>query len=238
MDQTPNGGQLDPGVPADAAQLEAQAPAVPTPIGPSTSAPFATPPVAPTIGGPTAMPIPAPVPPAQVKGRRSSSSGTLGTAALVIAGVLAVGGIAFAAGRLTAPAAAATSGRFGNGQFGQGNGPFGNGPNASGAPGFAGRGDFGPSIEGTVESVDASSITLKLANGQTATIKTDGSTTYSQQTAASSSDVTAGSTVIVRVGFAGGQPNASPGTGGQPAPSTGTSGLLTDGTARSVTVVK
>jgi hypothetical protein len=176
------------------------------------------------------------VPPAPVVTKKRSSA-SAGTAALVLAGALAIGGVAFAAGRLTAPATANGTGGFGNGQlgtgrfFGQnGNGQVPGGAVPSGAPGFIGRGGFGgASVEGTVESVDASSITLKLASGQTVTIPTDSSTTYNEQTSSSASAVTPGSSVIVRVDIRGDRgPNASPGAGASP-------GI---GAAQSVTVVQ
>ena len=82
---------------------------------------------------------------------------------LLAAAVLAaIGGVAFAAGRLTAPAAAA--GR--NGGFGGGGFPGGGNvrPGASGAPGggsFPGGGFFGAggvTLEGTVASKTADSV--------------------------------------------------------------------------------
>ena len=88
-------------------------------------------------------------------------------------------------------------------------------PGASGAPGF-GRGGFGGglggglAIQGTVESVDGDTLTIKTANGQTITVTTGASTTYHTQTDASAADVQAGKTVQVQLdgGFTG-RPNAS-----------------------------
>jgi hypothetical protein len=156
---------------------------------------------------------------------------------LGLALVVAVGGVAFAAGRATAPASAAAAGRTGFGQGGAGGQGFG-GPAASGAPGrgFGGGGGAGAiSIQGTVEAIDGSSMTIKLPSGQTVTIGLNGSTTYHSQTAATASDVTNGSSVIVQIqgrgGAGGGQPSAS----GAPAPSGAPATGL--GTAGSVTVV-
>jgi hypothetical protein len=150
---------------------------------------------------------------------RSSGSGMLVNVLLGIAVVVAVGGVAFAVGRATAPApVAATNGRFGNGGFV-------GGPNASGAPGggFVGPGGFvgngGVSIEGTVTAISADSITLKLASGQTVTIPIDAQTTWHQRAAATAADVTSGSTVIVQVqggrgAFTNGTGNGNGGAGG------------------------
>lgn len=125
--------------------------------------------------------------------RRRSS--LLTTVLLVSAAAIAVAGISFAVGRVTAPpvAAATTDGR----QF------FGNRPNASANPNVGGlfrSGAFGGvGIRGTVVSIDGSTITVKLANGQQVKVQTDSSTTYHQQTGGSASDVSSGKSVIVQV---------------------------------------
>ena len=92
---------------------------------------------------------------------------------LVVAAIFAVGGIGFAAGRVTAPTSDAVAGgnrTGGNGSAGQ----FGNG----GAPGAGfggafgggfGAGGAGITIRGEVVSVTADQLTLKLASGQTVT---------------------------------------------------------------------
>lgn len=110
--------------------------------------------------------------------------------------VLAIGGVAFAAGRMTAPAASAIG--F---PGGQGFNPNGVRPGASGAPG--GFGGAGATIEGTVESITDTTLTLKTADGQTIQVALSGTTTYHAQTDASSSDVAPGGKVMVRVGFRG-----------------------------------
>lgn len=126
--------------------------------------------------------------------------------------VLAIGGIAFAAGRMTAPAAAVT------GFPGGGNFPNGGLPGASGAPGrggfggFGGAGGGGASIEGTVESISGTTLTIKTANGQTIQVTLSGTTTYHSQTSATSDAVAAGGKVLVRIGFAG-TPTTGGGTG-------------------------
>ena len=74
----------------------------------------------------------------------------------------------------------------------------------------------------------ADHLTLEVANGSTVTVPIDGSTTYHQQTAATSSDVQQGDSVIVQVS-PGAAPAASPGSNGGP-------GSFQLGAASSVTV--
>ena len=146
--------------------------------------------------------------------------------ALAVAVLIAGCGVSFALGRATAPAAAATA-DAGQGPIGQGapgdpnaGAPLGSGrplasggalPNASfdlngnqgggdNGRGPGGAGGFGgPSIQGTVAALDGKTLTLKLAGGQTITLKLNASTAYAQQAAGSASDVAVGKTVIVRV---------------------------------------
>lgn len=158
------------------------------------------------------------------------------TILLLLAALIAIGGIAFAVGRLTAPSAAAATNNNGNGGFRNGFGR--NFPSL--APGqtfnpaqlgqvgqFVGRNG----IEGTVTAVDANSLTLKLTNGLTVTFSTNNATTYHQETAAASSDVKPGATVRVSVqggggagGLGGGQnnPGSSPAPGASPETRTAT----------------
>lgn len=158
-----------------------------------------------------------------------------------LAALLCVGGVAFAAGRLTAPAAAAATN---TGPTGFGNNGFGNGrrPNASLAPGATfdpgafGNGGFGGltgglSIEGTVTSVAADgTITLSLSSGGTLDVATDGQTTYHNETSGTAASVKTGATVRVQLsraafgnGFGGPQaPGASPAPDASGAPVTTT----------------
>jgi hypothetical protein len=199
----------------DTAAAPAMAPSGSGPVpgtAPAPASPFDRP-------GP--MPVTGPVGPATVRSR-SGGSGILVNVLLGIAVVVAVGGVAFAVGRATAPtaAAAATNGRFGNGGF--------VGPNGSGAPdgAFVGPGGFGGanggvSIEGTVTAISADSITLQLASGQTVTIPINAQTTYHQRESATAADVTNGSTVIVQLQggrgtFTNGNGNGGPNASGQP----------------------
>jgi hypothetical protein len=132
---------------------------------------------------------------------------------LGLAFAVAIGGVAFAAGRMTAPSAAAANGldgRTGNGGrvFGNGElrGNFGGGNGGNGGPGAFGRGGGGASIEGTVTAISADSITIKTASGQDVTFSLTPTTTYHQQSTATAGDVKTGGNVLVRIGF-------NPGTG-------------------------
>jgi hypothetical protein len=178
--------------------------------------------------GPAPMPAAAPAAAAPV--RKGPSARVLNT---VLAGalVLAVAGIAFAAGRMTAPASAVTArgtfpgggqglnGYFGGRQGGQG-GAFGGGAFAAGGAGG------GVTIQGTVDAVSATTLTLKLASGQTIQIALDPTTTYHSQTNASASDIVSGGTVQVQL-------NLGRGAGG----AGGEDGSVTGPTARDITVV-
>ena len=149
------------------------------------------------------------------------------TALLVISAMVALGGVAFAVGRVTSTGQSGTgqaAAGVANGQNDQ-IGVSGFGPNASGAPGLAlaGRaGGFGGgsgTISGTVMSVTPGSITIQESTGQTVTVSTGSSTAYNTQVAAASSDVTTGATVLIQTtttsaAAAAGSPSASasPGT--------------------------
>jgi hypothetical protein len=182
------------------------------PANPHTPEPFRPVPPEPAPV-PTAPVAAAPVTLAAVPGpaRKSSSGGRWLNLVLVVAAAVAIGGVAFAVGRGTAATTATTAngpvfgGAFPGGSFV---------PGASGAPGF-GRGGFGGglggmTIQGTVESVDGDTLTIKTANGQTITVSTGDSTAYHTQTDATAADVTAGRTVQVQLdGGLTGRPNAS-----------------------------
>jgi hypothetical protein len=137
-----------------------------------------------------ASPVSAGVPPAAPR-RRSSRLVDL---ALAGAAVLAIGGVAFAIGRATAPASAATGFAPGGaivrpgGSIDPGTGP---------GPRFALGG--GLTIDGAVTAIDADSITVKTADGQERTLDLDGSTGYHRATEAAASDVAVGDDVSVKV---------------------------------------
>jgi hypothetical protein len=160
---------------------------------------------------------------------------------LVIGVVVALAGIGFAVGRLTAPATTA----FGQGRGGQfnGNGQFnGTGPSNGQVPGAGlnggdgtagGRGFLGGgglAVTGKVTELTADHVTIELANGQAITVAVDGSTTYHQQTSASTADVQTGDTVIVQV-QRGAAPGASPSPG-----NAGRQGGFGGGTASDITI--
>jgi hypothetical protein len=154
-------------------------------------------------------------------------------ALLFVASLVAVGGIGFAAGHLTAPAAAA------NPTFARGGGFARNGGGAfpTLAPGqtfnpgdLSGGGTRGlvglnGGISGTVQSVDGSTMTIQTANGQTVTVQITGSTTYHSETPADSSQVKVGSSVTVQIdaGALASEspaPSGSGGLGGRQIPAT------------------
>jgi hypothetical protein len=172
---------------------------------------------APNLPPPGERPVTEAVPMAPVRPARGPSrAATWVNIALGIALVVAIGGVAFAAGRMTAPTtAAAGGGRIGNGYFRAGNGyfPAGGAGGPGGGRNFLGGANAGITIEGTVESSSADALTIKTASGQTIQVALTGTTTYHAQTSASSSDVKTGGTVIVRVGVAR-QPDASATTTG------------------------
>jgi hypothetical protein len=184
--------------------------------------------VTPVAGAAPVAPIPVAAPAA-----RRSSTGRILNVILVVAAAVAIGGVAFAAGRSTAPAAATTAGRFGAGA-GAGTGNF---PNASGRPAFGGaNGQGGPgrfgaglAISGTVESVTGDTLTLKTDDGRTIQFTLGPSTTYATQTPATAGDVTTGSKVQVSLDLANGF-----GRGGFNNPQASAGPV---GTAGSVTVV-
>lgn len=207
-----------------------------TPVQPIWAAP-ATPPIepAPAAAAPPITPAPGPaiepVRPVMTAPRRSSSGRWLNLL-LGVAAAVAIGGIAFAVGRSTAPVAAAG--------FNRGLGNGGNfvqrsfDPNASFAPGRGGNGGLfgagGLTVEGTVTSVTSDTLMLTTADGRTIEVKLGADTDYHQQAAGSASDVTTGSKVSVQLDLAG----RVQGNGGQGG-NGGANGPT--GTASDVTVV-
>ncbi len=195
--QTPSQGttpQPDPGATPAAPQWT---PPVEAPAAPQAPAPLA--------------PSPAPPSPASRPATRWLNVALMG--ALVVA----VAGVSFAAGRATAPSALdelrANAPGGGQGFPGQG----GQGVPGQGGQGFPGQGGQGPqggrffgagggiAIEGTVESVDADSVTVKTEDGNSIEISLDNDTAYHTATDTTASAVTSGSKVVVRVGAGGGQ---------------------------------
>jgi hypothetical protein len=156
------------------------------------------------VGPVASPPPPGPVATTPVLRTSRRSSGRWLNALLIFAAAVAIGGVAFAAGRTTATASTTGAGA-GTGRFGAGTGQF---PNASGRPGFVNGGPNGQgfgrfagalTLDGTVESIDGTTLTLKTANGDTIKVTLGSDTTYATQTPATASDVTTGSKVQVRL---------------------------------------
>lgn len=179
--------------------------------------------------------IQAPVPVAP--GRRGSR---LLSGLLVVAALVATGGLAFAIGRVSAPVVAAAPAGFAD----LGAGAAGSGDTAAGDAGANGFGDrngfpgvrnaFGSAdltLRGTVAAISGQSLTLELASGSSVDIPLDGSTTYYRQAAAASSDVAIGGSVVVEVaGFdraAGHSPNPNATPNPNPSASFGTARTVT-----------
>jgi hypothetical protein len=126
-------------------------------------------------------------------------------ALLMVAALIAIGGVGFAVGRSTAPAVTSPGTGDNNPFGGRGNfpslapgqtfnlGQFGGAPRGAGA---------GGAVAGTVQSIDATSITVKLTDGSTVKVLLTGTTTYHSETAASSGDVHAGATVRIQTATA------------------------------------
>jgi hypothetical protein len=218
---------LPPTPPADPGQ-PASGPVYP-PAGAAYQPPVVEPYVTPTI-----QPVTASAP------RRSNAGGYL----LTIAAVIAVGGLAFALGRVTAPASASTGAvaarGFANGGFANG----GFAPGGSFTPGDGGGG-FGRralTTEATVTAVAPDHLTIQIGtNGQTIDVATDSSTTYHTQQPATASAVTAGSKVILQFNPPTSTANGSGsnGTGQAPSASGAPGGGFARvfGTVKDVTVV-
>lgn len=178
-------------------------------------------------GGPTSF-APAPLVPTMTAKKNRASAGT---ALLLVGALVAIGGVAFAVGRVTAPAAtsAAVNG-LGAGNRGTG------GTNGAGGFGGFGRNGGGVNITGTVVSVDATSIQVKLATGSTVTLTLGNSVVYRAATAGSAAEVTPGATVEVGLTVAAG---TGPTASGNPRPSGGFgAGGFGTGTVGTITVVK
>lgn len=167
---------------------------------------------------------------------------------LIGAAIVALAGVAFATGRLTAPTtpSAANAGLTAGDAAGRGAGRPG--PGASFVPGQGGPGGVGAggglaggglaggvTVSGSIVSVSATQITVQLANGTTVNIPIDTSTTYHTQASASSSDVKTGAKVEIQVSGAARAPGASGGPAA--AASGGTTRQLSLGTASSITII-
>jgi hypothetical protein len=159
-------------------------------------------------------------PPATIAGLVAPRRRSGGNLALILALVVAAGGIAFAAGRATAPAAAAAQ-PGSAGQLGQVPGSSFD-PNANGVPGGV-PGSRSMSLEGTVTALDGTTLTIATSDGQTVSVDVAGAT-YHAQTAATETDVAAGATVRLEVTGMGG-PGGPGGAPASPAASAGASSV-------------
>ena len=204
------------------------------PTPPTAPEPFVPAPVEPTPASTSpvlgAQPVLATATPVPATPRKRSGGGILNVV-LVVAAAVAIGGVAFAIGRGTAPASATTGGRGNPGVIVAPGGSFV--PGGSGLPGFGGgRGGFGGAagglgISGTVESIDGDTMTIKTANGQTIEVTISDSTTYHTQAPATAADVTTGSTVQVQLDLNGQGGAVRPGASGAPSGPLGTAGSVT-----------
>jgi len=127
-------------------------------------------------------------------------------ALLLVAAFIAVAGVGFAVGHVTAGSGSANPTSAIAGRGGQGGRFFGSfAPGGSFNPAqFAGRGAGGlggitGGITGTVQSVTPTSITIQEASGTSVTIDLSGDTTYHSEAAASSSDVKIGTSVTIQI---------------------------------------
>jgi hypothetical protein len=127
-------------------------------------------------------------------------------ALLLIAALVAVGGIGFALGHLTAPSATAAANPSGPGGFPRGGGfpslapgqtfdtsQFGGGAGGRGLGGVTGG------VTGTVQSITPTSITIQEVNGTSVTVDLSGNTTYHAAAAASPGDIKVGTSVTVQI---------------------------------------
>ena len=152
---------------------------------------------------------------------------------LLVAAFIAVGGIGFAVGHVTAQGGTAAASNAGNGRGGLG-GFNGRGGFPSLAPGQTfdasqftrgggfggGLGGFSGGVTGTVQSITPTSITIQEASGTSVTIDLSGNTTYHSEAAASPADVQVGTTVTVQIDTSAlasetPNPSASGGLGGR-----------------------
>lgn len=149
-------------------------------------------------------------------------SNRLANAFLTVAGLIAISGIAFAGGRLTAPAATNLPG---DGGFAGGPAPggsFGPGAFPSGGPGGLGARPGAVTIDGEVTAVTDTSITVRLENGSTVEVPVDGGTEYLSATQSTANDVAVGDEVRVQPRQPGFNPGASQVPAASGAPSVGT----------------
>lgn len=160
-------------------------------------------------------------PTVHVKAAPARKSNRMANLLLGLAGLVAVTGMAFAAGRLTAPAATTTPAGFNGfptGSFNPGNLPGG----GQGGPGGIGARLGGVSFDGEVTAISDTSITIRLDNGSTVEVPVDSSTKYSSAAPSSATEVVVGDDVLVQSSQVGFNPGASPDPAASIQPSVGT----------------
>jgi hypothetical protein len=140
---------------------------------------------------------------------------------LGLAAIVAIGGVTFAAGRMTAPATAAVTNGNGNGRFG--NGQFPGGGVAPGGGRLTGGAGFlnGSVLEGTVVSSTSTSLTIEIKAGNDGQsiqveIPLSSTTAVHTQADAATGDIAAGQEVLVQLGTIAGGSTAAPIASGAP----------------------
>jgi hypothetical protein len=186
--------------------------------------PSMTTPLTPGTGDPS-TPVPAPIAPTQPVAPAAPAAATTSAGAarkrsagwlnllLGAAAVIAVGGVAFAIGRSTAPTDAIGFVPGGGGpvmiQPGGSFDPNGGPILRQGGPGGLGA---GLSMDGTVTAVDADSVTIKLDSGEEVTFDLDAETTYHEATPTDAAAIAVGDEVAVQA--SGGRIQIDSSTGG------------------------
>jgi hypothetical protein len=166
-------------------------------------------------GTPSGMPDPAGAGASPPSARSTKKSGNLWNVLLGLAALVAVAGIAFAGGRVSAPAAVGAIDAAGTGRRGAANQSAASdrspGPGSRNAGGSAGS----RMISGIVQGIDGSTLTIVSGDGTETTIDVSAAT-YHAQAPATAADVTQGSKVSVTVagsGRARQNPSATSATG-------------------------
>jgi preprotein translocase subunit YajC len=124
---------------------------------------------------------------------------------LLVAALVAVGGIGFALGHLTAPTTSAAANPTGaRGGFGRNLPSLAPGQTFNPADFGAGRAGVGlggvsGGVTGTVQSITGSTITIQEANGTSVTIDLTANTTYHSEISADASQVKTGTSVTVQI---------------------------------------
>jgi uncharacterized protein YdeI (BOF family) len=163
-----------------------------------------------------------PVQPVVPKGRHRGSN--WGTVLLGLAAIVAVGGIAFAAGRLTAPASTSARGAgLPGGYPGASLLPGASfAPDANGRPaGALGLGGAQMTLAGTISAISGDTLTLTTESGQTIEVNV-ADAAWHGQVSASASDVAVGTQVQVQLSAGlGRDPGAGQEAGASPDPNAG-----------------